>query len=107
MNRTDALAYIEDNAATEVAPTLTAEEKQRCLDRARIVDSLGRLITDPLYEETIWPAKAVVNALDLKIAKAAGSPDFLADATTVYASQVTRALERLRSSWRARCVVSG
>lgn len=102
MTRDAALAFVRDYAQTTAAPVLTDAEVGRIVDSCRIVDSEGRRITDAGYVPTYWGTRAVVLALDLKLAKAAPKTDLTADGASILASQRTANLQALRASWRAR-----
>lgn len=104
MTPAEALAFIRLHADTKGYPALSDAEEQQVLRQSRAVDSQLRLVTDPLYEETIWGTRAVVVALDAKVAKAAVSVDVSSDGSSVHASQRIEQLERQRRSWRSRAL---
>ncbi|WP_164700851.1 hypothetical protein [Modestobacter sp. KNN46-3] len=104
MTREDARAFVTLHAGTAVSPALTDAEVEACLDQSRLRDAGGRFVGDVGYVETIWATRAVVLAYDVKLAKVAAKVDLSADGATINASQVTANLERLRRSWRSRCI---
>lgn len=104
MTRDQARTHVRTFAQVDATPSLTAGELEQVLTLCRMVDQDGHTITDPLYVETIWATRAVVYALDLRVAKAAQRVDVSADGTRVDMSQRHANLVALRRSWRARMV---
>jgi hypothetical protein len=104
MTREQARAFVKLYAATEENPALTDDRVESILDQSRIVDVLGRRIIDPGYLETFWGTRAVVLALDAKLAMAMSKVDLVADGTQVSASQITEHLLAQRRSWRSRMI---
>ena len=104
MTRDEARQFVRENAATDTSPQLTADEVDRILDQSMIVDAKGRRKIDPYYRETFWGTRAVVLALDLKLARASNKFDLSADGTVIRRSQVVENLRDLRRSWRSRMV---
>ena len=102
MERAAAAQYVADNAATGVEPTLTDAEITRCIDRALVVDASGYKPTEDGYTETVWGTQAVLNALELKVAKASALTDVSGDGTSISANQLVANLQRLRGSWRSK-----
>ena len=102
MTRDEAEQFVADYAGTNVEPTLTADEITRCIDQSLIVDSEGRLKTNAYYVETVWGTRAVVLAIDMKMAKASRKVDVSVDGNLIKSTQIQTALRDLRRSWRSR-----
>lgn len=105
MNHDDAKKFVELHAQTSVEPTLSSEEIESILVRSRIMDRSGTLIDELGYVPSYWGSRAVLLALELKVAKAYTYTDFNADGTSIPASQIVSNLVALCARWRTKQIM--
>lgn len=102
--RAEATTFIGVFGATALDPTISGGEITTCIDNALVIDADGYLPTDDEYTETVDTNRAMVNVLDLKLAKLSTYVDVSADGTTVNMSQVIANVKNMRRTYLARCV---
>jgi hypothetical protein len=98
MTQAQVRAFIETFAQTKVDPCLTEAEVDLCLQMAGRADSSCLSPDDPAWFPTYCRWQAVLNAIDIKLAKAQGHIDVSTNGRFFTANQVVQNLMKLRNN---------